>query len=150
MKCQAHNHAFQAAPIDCVVLTAFSAEFAFLKNIFGRVGIRMHHAATLEQADFLLMATEAAVLVSDIATADCSWRGALDLIGERYPLVAMLVLADPVDLPFLQQACALGVCGVLWKPVRLEKAAKLIRTAHQASQDRQSLRTESALACPGG
>lgn len=38
---------------DCVLLTAFDSEFDFLKNVCGRVGIRMHHANTLEQADFL-------------------------------------------------------------------------------------------------
>jgi len=148
-KVQAHNLRLRATPIDCVVLTAFDSEFTFLRNICGRVGIRMHHASTLEQADFLLMATEAGVLISDAAGVDCSWHNALELIGERYPLVAMLVVADPLDAPFVRDACRSGVCGVLWKPVRLDAASRLIRTAHQAWEDRLLLREESGIAaCP--
>ncbi|HUK17459.1 MAG TPA: hypothetical protein VLW65_13635 [Bryobacteraceae bacterium] len=149
-KAQVYNQRLRTTPIECVVLTAFDCEFAFLRNICGRVGIRLHHASTLEQADFLLMATEAGVLVSDAAGVDCSWRGALDLIGARYPLVAMLVVADPLDAPFVEDACRLGVCGVLWKPVRLDAASRLIRTAYQAWEDRLLLREESGIAaCPG-
>jgi len=140
----------RATRIDCLLLTDFDSEFAFLKNVCGRLGIRMHHANTLEQADFLLMATEATVLVSDVTLADCSWRCALHLIGGRYPLTAMLVLADPVDRPFLQQASSLGVCGIIWKPVQVGAAARLIRTAHQAWEDRQCLRQMTDMAaCPG-
>jgi DNA-binding NtrC family response regulator len=130
--------------IDCVVLTAFDSEFTFLKNIWALAGIRAHHANTVEQADFLLMATDATVLLSDVAIVDCSWRPAVNMIGKQHPLVAMLLMADPVEHPFLVDAFKQGVCGVIWKPIQFDAATKLVRTAHQAWEDRYLLREDYA------
>lgn len=130
--------------IDCVALTTFDSEFTFLKNIWALAGIRAHHAKTVEQADFLLMATGATVLLSDVAIVDCSWRSAVDIIGRQHPLVAMLLMADPVDHPFLLDAFNRGVCGVIWKPIQFNAATKLVRTAHQAWEDRYLLREDYA------
>jgi DNA-binding NarL/FixJ family response regulator len=126
--------------IECVVLTAFDSVFTFLRNTWALVGIWTHHAKTLEQADFLLLATEATVLLSDIAIVDSSWRSAVKMIGDHHPLVTMLVVADPVDCRFLEDAFMLGVCGIVWKPIQFQTATKLLRKAHQASLDLRLLR----------
>jgi DNA-binding NarL/FixJ family response regulator len=126
-----------------VILTVFDSVFTSLRNIWALAGIRAHHAKTLEQADFLLLATGATVLLSDIATADCSWRSAVRMARDQYPLVIALVMADPSDEPFLEDAPRLGVCGIIWKPIQFDLATKLTRTAHQASLDRRFFR-ESA------
>lgn len=123
--------------IDCVILSAFDSVFTFMRNIWALAGIRTHHAKTLEQADFLLLATDATVLLSDIATGECSWRSALQMIGDHHPVVTMLVIADPLDAPFLEDAPGLGVCGIIWKPIQFDSATKLTRIAHQASLDRR-------------
>lgn len=133
---------FRSTHIDCVVLTAFDSAFSFLRNTWALVGIRAHHATSLEQADFLMMATGATVLLSEMALVDCSWRSALDMIGMYHPLVSMLVMADPADQPFLEEALKLGVCGVVWKPIQFDAATKLIRTAHEACEERHLLRQE--------
>jgi DNA-binding NtrC family response regulator len=135
--------------VECVVLTAFEPVFAFLQNILALAGIRMHRAESVEQADFLLMATGATVLLSDFAMVDGCWRSAVKLIGEHYPLVGMLVMADRVDAPFLEDAPGLGVCGILWKPIEFHVATRLVRTAHQASLDRRSVMEESTMGAPG-
>jgi DNA-binding NtrC family response regulator len=140
----------RATRIECVILTAFDSQFNLLKNIWALAGIRLHHAKTLEQADFLLMATEATVLLSDVAIVDSSWRSALEMIGHHHPLVIMLVVADPVDQSLLVDAFSLGVCGIIWTPIQFDAAAKLVKTAHQAYLDRQLLREECVkAACPG-
>ena len=135
---------FSTSRIDCVVLTAFDSTFSFLRNTWTLAGIRTHRANTLEEADFLLIATEATVFLSDVATADCSWRTALHMIGDHHPLVAVLVMADPADGPFLEDAPQLGVCGIIWKPIQFDSASRLVRTAHQACHDRHLLREEYA------
>ena len=132
----------QNPTIECVVLTAFDGEFAFLRNIFRFAGIRMHRADCLEQADFLLMTTCATVILSDLALADCSWRAALERIRKYHPLVAALLVADPVDVPFVQDAFTRGACGVLWKPIELDAGARMIRIADEASRERTLLREE--------
>src|SRR5579862_3938897 len=40
--------------VDCVVLTSFLSEIAFLRNVCKVSGIRIRHAESLDEADFLL------------------------------------------------------------------------------------------------
>lgn len=122
--------------IHCVVLTLFDGEFDFLKSVLRFAGMYMHRAESLEQADFLLMVTESTVLLSDVALADCSWRSVAQRLNSFHPLVPMLLIADPVDEPFVQDAYSLGVCGVLWKPIQFDAATRLIRTVAEASRER--------------
>jgi DNA-binding NarL/FixJ family response regulator len=132
-------NSLRTTEIECVILTVFESVATFLRNA-ALTGIRAHHAKTLEQADFLLMATGSTVLVSDIAIVDCSWHSAANMVSDHHPLVTMLVIADPVDCPYLENALSLGVCGIIWRPIQFQIARKLIRTAHQASMDRRFLK----------
>ena len=125
--------------IDCVVLTSFDGEFTFLRNVFRPAGIRMHHAQTLEDANFLLAVTGSTVLATDVTFADGSWEYAVRLLTFSYPLVAMLVIADPVDRPFLSNLYPHGACGVIWKPFDFDQVRRRIRAAHEASRDRQAI-----------
>ena len=65
---------FRITRIDCVILTAFDSAFSFLKNSWVFDRIRAHHANSVEQADFLLVATGATVLLTDISIVACSWH----------------------------------------------------------------------------
>lgn len=130
---------------DCVVLTAFEPDFNFLRNILRFARFRVHRAETLEELDFLLIATGATVLLSDTLMPTCTWRCAASLIGDRHPHVAMLVMAHNVDAPYLQDAFFRGLCGIIWKPIEFDVATDLLQTAHQASCDRLLLRQESKL-----
>ncbi len=125
--------------IDCVVLTSFDSEFSFLRNVLRPSGIRMHHAESLEKADFLLTVTESTVLLSDVTFMDGSWESALGLLHDNHSLVTMLVIADRVDRPFLTDLFTRGACGVLWKPFDFETARKRIRAVHEASKERRAL-----------
>jgi DNA-binding NarL/FixJ family response regulator len=128
--------------INCVVLSSFRSEFTFLQNVFRLTGIRMHHAESLDEAAFLLTVTESTVLLADIVFADGSWQSALSLLRDSYPLVTMLVIADPVDRPFLRDLYGRGACGIIWKPFDFEAARRLIRAVHEASKERRALREE--------
>jgi DNA-binding NtrC family response regulator len=128
--------------IDCVVLTSFHSEFAFLQNVFGRTGIRMRHAESLDQADFLLTVTESTVLLSDVIFVDGFWQRALSVLGDNHPLVTVLVIADPVDRPFLKDLFNRGARGIVRKPFQFEEVRRLIRVAHEASKERRSLQQE--------
>jgi DNA-binding NtrC family response regulator len=122
--------------IDCVYLTCFRSEFSVLAIILHYSSIRMHRAETLDEADFLLTVTGGTVLLSDVTFLDGSWHYALHMARQMHPLVASLVVADPVDWPSLTDVYDLGACGALWKPVDSTRAIHLIRTLHDAVRDR--------------
>ncbi len=132
--------------IDCVVLTSFESEFTLLRNIFRSAGIRMHHAASLEQADFLLAVTGGAVLATDVTFAGGSWEDALRLLALSHPLVVMLVIAEPADSPYLAELFPRGACGMIWKPIQFDRVKRQIRFAHQAFRDRQAIIERRGLA----
>ncbi len=128
-------------------LTCFASEFSFLALVLQYSHIRLHRAETLEEADFLLLATEATAFLTDVTFLDGTWCDALRMCTEHYPRVPSAIVAEPADHPFLSDAYVRGACGVLWKPVTLFDAAEMIRTIHQASLDRQALLLESGR-CP--
>jgi len=130
---------------DCVVLTAFDSEFVSIRNVFGLIGIRVHHAQTLEQADFLLLTTGSTVLLCDVAFVEGTWHSALELLRGTHPMIALVIVADPVDAPYLLDALTLGVCTILWKPLRFDEARRLVRTAHEAACERRLLLSSDIL-----
>jgi DNA-binding NtrC family response regulator len=122
--------------VDCVFLTCFDSDFHFLANVLLGSSIRMHRAQTLEQADFLLTATDGTVLLSDASFLDGFWDDAADMLAQFHPLVAFLVIADQVDRQFVAEAPNRGACGVLWKPLEWSRVCRFIRAAHEAAGER--------------
>ena len=122
--------------IDCVFLTCFDSDFQFLANVVLGSDIRMHHATTLDQADFLLTVTGGKVLLSDASFLDGFWDDAIDMLTRFHPLAGSLVIADKVDRQFVSEAPSHGVCGVLWKPLELGSICRFIRAAHEAAEER--------------
>jgi len=134
--------------IACVFLTCFRSDFAFLANLLHYSGIRMHRAETVEEADFLLTVTGSTVFLSDVTFVEGTWRDALAMAGGVHPLVASLIVADPVDWPYLSDAFSCGACAVVWKPVDLNDAIHMIRVADQASRDRAIVHRQAGADTP--
>ena len=61
---------------------------------------------------------------------------ALDMAGQMHPLVGSLIVADPVDSPFLTRIYERGALGVLWRPFDFTREVRMIRTADQAARER--------------
>ena len=129
--------------IDCVLLSSFASEGSFLQNVFRPSGIRVHHAESLDQADFLLTVTGSTVLLSDVIFEGGYWHTALGLLQRSHPLVTMLVIADPVDRPFIEDLFVQGACGVIWKPFQFAHVTRQIRAVHEASKERRALAEET-------
>jgi DNA-binding NtrC family response regulator len=134
------REAARRARIECLYLTCFQSDFFFLATVLQYSRIRLHRAETVEDADFLLTVSGCTVLLSDVVFLDGSWLDALQMVADLHPFVAALVVADPVDHPFLIDAYSRGACGVIWKPIDVSEAIHLIHAAHEASIDRSSLR----------
>ncbi len=131
--------------IDCVLLSSFEGESSFLRNVFRTAGIRVHRAESISEADFLLTVTGSTVLLSDVIFEGGYWHSALGLLGKGHPLVTMLVIADPVDQPFLGDVFSRGACGIIWKPFQFGSVTKQLRAAHEASRERRALLEENLL-----
>jgi DNA-binding NtrC family response regulator len=90
----------------------------------------------LAEADFLVTVTGATVVLMDIVFPDGSWVDALTMLARFHPFVAPLIMADPIDVPFVSEALNFGVFQILWKPVALDKLLHCIRLASEASGER--------------
>src|SRR5579872_6285939 len=122
--------------VECVYLTCFRSTFSTLSTVLHYSGVRMHRAESLEEADFLLTVTDATAFLSDVTFPDGTWRDALGMSAELHPLTPLVVIADPIDHPFLSDTYARGACGILWKPIDFADATRAIRTIDQAAHDR--------------
>jgi DNA-binding NtrC family response regulator len=132
--------------IECVFLTCFRPEFSSLATILQYSGVRMLRADSLDEADFLLTVTGGTAFLSDVTFPEGTWRDALHMAAEMHPRVPSLIVADPVDWPFLSDAFERGACGVLWKPFDSTQALEMILVLHQAARDRAVWLAESSAA----
>jgi DNA-binding NtrC family response regulator len=103
----------------------------------------LYHAESLDEAGFLLTVTGSTVLLADVLFEDGSWRNALRMLEDHHPLVPMLVIADRVDWPFLNDLFERGACGVIWKPFDFDAIRKQIRSLHEASRERRAWQDEA-------
>jgi DNA-binding NtrC family response regulator len=122
--------------IKCVYLTCMQSEFSLLATILRCSGIRMLRADSEDEADFLLAVTGGSVFLSDVTFLDGTWRDALHMVAETHPAVPALVVADPVDWPFLSDAYARGACAILWKPFDFVRIIQMIGDMDQAARER--------------
>jgi DNA-binding NtrC family response regulator len=125
-----------------VFLSCFDHDVLFFASMLGHARIRVHHASTLDMADFLLLATHGTVLVLDPTFLDGSWRDALAMIRQFHPHVVTLICADHRDRDFIGPARELGALDVLWRPAGVEQLRSSIRTAHEIAMEREGWRNE--------
>jgi DNA-binding NtrC family response regulator len=139
--------ASRCSGVDCVFLSCFDYNALFLASMLGQGGIRLHRAHTAEMADFLLLATQATVLVLDTTFLDGSWEDALGMTAQVHPLVATLICADLVDREFIASAQERGAFDVLWRPIELDRLRSSIWTAHEVTVERRLWLAEREHAC---
>ena len=122
--------------IDCVFLTCFRSDYSFLATVLRYSGVRLLRAESVEEADFLLTAAGATAILSDVTFSEGTWRDVLQMATELHPLVPLLIVAEPVDVPFLSDCYTRGACGVLWKPLDYLLVIQTVQTLDQAARDR--------------
>lgn len=132
----------EGGAVDCVFLSCFDHDVLFFASMLGAARIHLHHASTLEMADFLLLATHGTVLVLDPTFLDGSWRDALAMIRQFHPEVVTLICADPKDGDFIAGARDVGTLDVLWRPVTVEQLRSAVWTAHEVALEREGWRNE--------
>ena len=135
--------------IDCVYLTRCGQDFEVLSRLLRRAGIAIGRARTLEEADFLLIVSTAAVLVVEAVFPDGTWRDAARMLLRVHPSVGLVVIIEPMTTA----PDALGLEQVLHHfvpaPVRLGALRRAILSTFLCSGDtaarRQSVHGASGL-----
>ena len=124
--------------IDCIFLTCLDSDFDLFKGLLRVSGIRLHHASTVEEADFLLTVIEATVLISDTLFLDGTWNIAASMIASFHPSVSLLVMVDEWDKGFSR--VGRDVPDLVSRPIRLTQLRQAIQSAHRAAEERRLLR----------
>ena len=119
----------------CVFLTCFPSDFEFLATLVRHADVRVRHAQSIAEADILLEATGARVLLCDTVFPDGNWLDCADMLALSHRDVSLLVLAEEVDQPFVSGAVGRGACAVAWKPIN-PQMRHLIVAAHEAAAQR--------------
>ena len=132
------SNAEMRSAIDCVYLSCFAGDARFLASILGLARVRLHRAETLEEADFLITATAATVVLSDMMFLDGSWQHAAAMVRRLHSLLTVLVVADPVDRVELANGASHGVFNICWKPYEVVDLRRAIQAAHDATMDRRA------------
>jgi DNA-binding NtrC family response regulator len=125
------------AGIQCVFLSCFDHEVAFLAAMLGRNKIRFYRADTLEEADLLLVASEATVLLADSTFLDGTGMDALEMLRTVHPLTAAIICEDPVDGGLADGAGYPGAFDVCRKPLDHQRLRLRIEAADEATRERR-------------
>ena len=126
-----------ATRVDCVLLSCFDQDAGFWATMLSESGIRLHRADSLEKADFLLLATGATVLLSDLSFLDGSWEHAAAMVQNVHPHVATIVCAETSDNDAPRRAQEHGALNVLSKPLDLWRIRSSILLAHEIALERR-------------
>jgi DNA-binding NtrC family response regulator len=115
--------------IQCVYLTPTEHEFRVAARLLSGSAISMHHAATLEQADFQLARTRAKVLLTELHFPEGVWEDALEMLSESFPQVALVLAASDADEHLWIRALERGAFDLVMKPFRAEDLQRILENA---------------------
>jgi DNA-binding NtrC family response regulator len=121
--------------VKCVYLTAAESEFRAAATILRSTRISLHHAATLEQAEFQLMRTKATVLMTEPQFTEGAWEDALEMLSYAYPRVALVLSADHADDRLWISALERGAFDVISKPFEREELRRILENAAARSRE---------------
>ena len=116
---------------ECVYLASFERDFNIAAQLLGPAGIRLHRAAILDQADFLLTVTGSGVLLSEFEFLDGSWKDASDMLSRCHPEVALVVSANQSDERFPIEILERGAHGLILKPFQADELRRILANAQR-------------------
>lgn len=116
--------------IDAVFLTPSVEEFEKAWLVLKTASIRIHPAASVEQAQSLMIATDARVLLVQVDSLDGGWEAAAEMIGRLRPPRALVVAGPLIDEHFWISALEGGAFDVVLMPFEAEELRRVIENAH--------------------
>jgi len=120
--------------IKCVFLTPSETEFRRAEAILRATPISLHHAATLEQAEFQLARIEAGVLMTELQFPDGDWEDAIEMLSHSYPRVLLVLAAAQADERLWIRALERGAFDLVSKPFQTEELRRILENADAHSK----------------
>jgi len=121
--------------IDCVYLTCFEEGAEVWAVLLRSSGIRIQFADTLEKAEFLLIVTNATVLLSDALFLDGKWPDAASMVEHLFPGVQLVLVLDGNDYRARQHASEEFAGDFIYKPLRITALHHGIEVAHKLAME---------------
>jgi DNA-binding NtrC family response regulator len=116
--------------IDAVFLTPSVVEFEKAWLALKTASIRLHPAATVEQAQSLMVATDSRVLLAEVGSINGGWERAAEMVGRLRPPRALVVVGTLIDEHFWISALERGAFDVVRKPFDTEELQRIIENAN--------------------
>jgi len=124
--------------INCVYLTCFAEAAEVWAVLLRSSGIRIHFADTLEKVEFLLIVTNATVLLSDALFLDGAWSDAASMVEHIFPGVQLVLVLDGNDYRARQDASENYAGDFIYKPLRITALHHGIEAGHKLAMERHS------------
>src|SRR5579862_2902561 len=130
--------------IECVYLTPTEHEFRLAARLLSNTTISLHHAATLEQANFQLSRTRAKVLLTEVRFPDGGWENALEMLADSFPNVPLVLAASDADEHLWIRVLERGAFDLVVKPFGADDLRRILENADAHSRTKESDTASSA------
>lgn len=124
--------------IHCVYLTCFAEAAEVWAVLLRSSGVFIHFADTLEKAEFLLIVTNATVLLSDALFLDATWLDAASMVENIFPGVALVLVLEEGDYRARQHASENYAGQYILKPLRITTLHRGIEAGHKLAMERHA------------
>ncbi len=114
---------------SCVFLGCSKEDHQLASSLTEAARIRLHHAASLGEADFLLRVEDSLVLLAEEAFPGGNWRNALAMIVGRHRNVALVVLTASADEGVRLDVLERGAYDAILRPLVAEELIWTLRNA---------------------
>lgn len=118
------------AGFGCVYLTSSVREAERTSALLEPARIRLHHAASLNDAEERLKLTRSRVLLANTAFRTGTWQDALQLTFRLRPATALVVAARLADDRLWIGALEQGAYDLIQKPFQAEELRRILENAH--------------------
>lgn len=120
----------QEDPIDCVFLTNSARNYGIVSRLLAKSRIRLSHATTIEQADFLLTATGSRVILTESSE---EWAKTFDMLNVLHPGASFVIAVEEVEREAWIEIAWQGICDVVMRPFSAVELRKVLESAHRLS-----------------
>ncbi len=122
--------------VDVVFLTSSGSEAESLSGLLAPASVRVHAASSLVEAEGLMAATQARVLVAETSFRDGTWQDALQAVARGAPDAVLVVCGADADDRLWAEAINCGAFDVLVKPFHGPEVCRILTSAFAYAERR--------------
>lgn len=119
---------------DCIFLACSEREQKLVAEIVEPAGIRVHYAATLEEADHLMAVRNATVLLAEAGSGCDKWEAAMEMLNKHHPAAALVLVSGDADEGFWIDALEKGAYDLVLKPFVGSELRRILENANAHAQ----------------